>query len=80
MSYQAIKAANRTLNNQECLAGATRLKSKPLFFWFDLNGACNLECKHCGFSATYDDYIEIMKGKAVDISDNFQASWDKNPF
>src|SRR2546430_4097542 len=36
MNYQAIKAANRTINNQECLAGARRLKSKPLFFWFDL--------------------------------------------
>ena len=39
-----------------------------------------VDCKHCGFSATYDDYIEIMKGKAVDIADNYQATWDKNPF
>jgi endogenous inhibitor of DNA gyrase (YacG/DUF329 family) len=39
-----------------------------------------VKCGHCGFSATYDDYIEIMKGKAVDIADNFQASWDRNPF
>jgi hypothetical protein len=39
-----------------------------------------VKCGHCGFSAAYDDYIEIMKGKAVDISDNFQASWDRNPF
>jgi Zn ribbon nucleic-acid-binding protein len=39
-----------------------------------------VECSHCGFSKSYDDYIEIMKGKAVDIADNFQANWDKNPF
>ena len=39
-----------------------------------------VKCGHCGFTASYDDYIEIMKGKAVDISDNFQASWDRNPF
>jgi ribosomal protein L37E len=39
-----------------------------------------VECKHCGFSATYDDYIEIMKGKAVDIADNYQSTWDRRPF
>ena len=39
-----------------------------------------VECKHCGFSASYDDYIEIMKGKAVDIADNYQSTWDKRPF
>lgn len=39
-----------------------------------------VRCGHCGFFATYDDYIEIMKGKAVGISENFQMSWDRNPF
>jgi ribosomal protein L37E len=39
-----------------------------------------VECAHCGFSRSYDEYIEIMKGKAVDIADNFQANWDRNPF
>jgi endogenous inhibitor of DNA gyrase (YacG/DUF329 family) len=39
-----------------------------------------VKCAHCGFSASYDDYIEIMKGKAVDIADNFQSTWDRNPF
>lgn len=39
-----------------------------------------VKCSHCGFSATYDDYLEIMKGKATSMADNFQASWDKNPF
>ena len=39
-----------------------------------------VKCSYCGFSATYDDYIEIMKGKAVGMVDNFQSAWDKNPF
>ena len=39
-----------------------------------------VRCKNCGFFASYDDYIEIMKGKAVDISDNFQLNWDKSPY
>ena len=39
-----------------------------------------VKCSHCGFVAPYDDYIEIMKSKAVDFADNFQMSWDKNPF
>jgi Zn finger protein HypA/HybF involved in hydrogenase expression len=39
-----------------------------------------VKCSHCGFVASYDVYIEIMKGKAVDIADNFQMSWDRNPF
>ncbi len=38
-----------------------------------------VKCSHCGFIASYDDYIEIMKGKAVDIVDNFQMNWDRNP-
>ena len=39
-----------------------------------------VKCKHCSFAAVYDEYIEIMKGKASDIADNFQISWDRNPF
>lgn len=38
-----------------------------------------VRCKHCGFLATYDDYIEMMKGKASDLADNYQANWDRNP-
>jgi hypothetical protein len=38
-----------------------------------------VKCGQCGFMATYDDYIEIMKGKAVNIAENFQMSWDRNP-
>ena len=36
-------------------------------------------CSHCGFTAPYDEYIEIMKGKALTLADDFQMSWDKNP-
>jgi tRNA(Ile2) C34 agmatinyltransferase TiaS len=44
------------------------------------NDMSKVECRHCRFSASYDDYIEIMKGKAVDIADNFQMNCDRNPF
>jgi tRNA(Ile2) C34 agmatinyltransferase TiaS len=39
-----------------------------------------VRCKFCGFSTSYDDYIEIMKGKATDIASNFQENFDKSPF
>jgi endogenous inhibitor of DNA gyrase (YacG/DUF329 family) len=39
-----------------------------------------VKCGHCGFFSSYNDYIEIMKGRAVDLSDNFQMNWDRNPF
>ncbi|HLG37510.1 MAG TPA: zinc-domain-containing protein [Nitrososphaera sp.] len=37
-------------------------------------------CKHCGFSSSYDDYIETMKGKALNLTDEYQMNLDKNPF
>lgn len=49
MDYASLKAQNRALNREEILAGATTIQSRPLYFWFDLHGPCNLECKHCGF-------------------------------
>lgn len=39
-----------------------------------------VECEHCGYASTYDEYIETMKGKAVMMADDFQMNWDKNPF
>jgi hypothetical protein len=39
-----------------------------------------VKCGHCGFFSSYNDYIEIMKGRAVNLSDDFQMSWDRNPF
>ena len=38
-----------------------------------------VRCGHCGFTAAYDDYIEIMKGKALTLSDDYQMNLDKNP-
>jgi ribosomal protein S27AE len=38
-----------------------------------------VHCSHCGFSAPYDEYLEIMKGRALDISDNYQMNLDRNP-
>jgi len=49
MDYQALKDQNRILNQEEARLGLTRLKSKPLYFWFDIHGPCNLKCAHCGF-------------------------------
>lgn len=40
----------------------------------------NVKCASCGYSATYDEYIEVMKGRAVMMADDFQMNWDKNPF
>jgi MoaA/NifB/PqqE/SkfB family radical SAM enzyme len=50
-TYMEKKKANKSLNSQEIFAKATDLRSKPLRFWFDINGPCNLECTHCGFRA-----------------------------
>jgi MoaA/NifB/PqqE/SkfB family radical SAM enzyme len=44
-----LKAENAALNRAEIAAGKRVLESRPLFFWFDLCGPCNLECAHCGF-------------------------------
>lgn len=50
MDYLALKAANRASNDDEARRGVTRLTSKPLYFWFDIYGPCNLKCVHCGFN------------------------------
>jgi hypothetical protein len=31
-------------------------------------------CKYCGFDLSYDEYIEVMKGKAVSMADDFQMN------
>jgi DNA-directed RNA polymerase subunit RPC12/RpoP len=38
-----------------------------------------VKCKQCGFHALYEEYIEIMKGKAVNMADDFQMNWDRRP-
>ena len=50
MEYTAVKEANKLLNFEEARQGVTRLKSRPLYFWFDIYGPCNLKCVHCGFN------------------------------
>jgi hypothetical protein len=34
-------------------------------------------CRDCGFTASYEDYLEIMKSKAVQMADDVQLNWDK---
>lgn len=31
-----------------------------------------VECKHCGYTDNYENYIEIMKSKAENMADNYQ--------
>jgi hypothetical protein len=39
-----------------------------------------VDCSHCGFSSSYDSYLETMKGIAQNMSDDFQASVNKSGF
>ncbi|HET7148654.1 MAG TPA: zinc-domain-containing protein [Candidatus Nitrosopolaris sp.] len=39
-----------------------------------------VKCNHCGFHALYDEYIEIMKGIAAVMGEDFQAKSDRRPF
>lgn len=38
-----------------------------------------VSCTHCGFHSSYDEYIELMKEKALNMSTDFQINLDKNP-
>lgn len=31
----------------------------------------NVKCPHCGFSASYDDYINIMKENAINMASDY---------
>ena len=40
-----------------------------------------VKCSHCGFHATYEEYLEIMKDKAASFADEFHmSSSSKRPF
>jgi DNA-directed RNA polymerase subunit RPC12/RpoP len=39
-----------------------------------------VNCSHCGFHALYDEYIEIMKGRAAVMADEFQTNSDRRAF
>ena len=36
-----------------------------------------VNCRVCGFAASYEDYIELMKSKAVQMADDLQLNLDK---
>jgi DNA-directed RNA polymerase subunit RPC12/RpoP len=38
-----------------------------------------VRCKECGFHVSYDEYIEMMKGKALSLADDFQMNSDRHP-
>ena len=33
-----------------------------------------VQCKQCGFHVLYDEYIEIMRGRAENMADDFQMN------
>ena len=37
-----------------------------------------VNCGACGFTSSYEDYLEIMKAKAVQMANDLQLNWDKN--
>jgi len=39
-----------------------------------------VNCSHCGFHALYDEYIEMMKGRAAVMADDFQTNSDRRAF
>jgi DNA-directed RNA polymerase subunit RPC12/RpoP len=39
-----------------------------------------VNCSYCSSKISYDEYLEIMKEKALNMGIEFQSNWDKNPF
>lgn len=37
-----------------------------------------VNCKSCSFNSSYEEYIEIMKSKALQMADDIQMNWTKN--
>ena len=37
-----------------------------------------VNCGACSFTSSYEDYLEIMKTKAVQMANDLQLNWDKN--
>ena len=37
-------------------------------------------CSYCLAKTSYEEYLEIMKEKALNMSTEFHSNWDKNPF
>jgi len=39
-----------------------------------------VNCSYCSTKISYEEYIEIMKEKALNMGIEFQNNWDKNPY
>ncbi len=39
-----------------------------------------VNCSYCSAKISYEEYLEIMKEKALNMGIEFQNNWDKNPF
>lgn len=39
-----------------------------------------VNCSYCLAKTSYEEYLEIMKEKALNMSTEFHSNWDKNPF
>lgn len=39
-----------------------------------------VNCSYCLAKISYEEYLEIMKEKALNMSTEFHSNWDKNPF
>ena len=37
-----------------------------------------VNCRVCSFTSSYENYLEIMKSKAVQMASDLQLNWDKN--
>ena len=42
--------------------------------------ATEVNCRHCGFHALYDEYLEMMRERAINMANDFQEGSDKRPF
>ncbi len=40
----------------------------------------DINCRYCGFHASYDEYVEIMKGRAEVMANDFVTTSEKRPF
>ena len=39
-----------------------------------------VNCPYCLTKIPYDEYIELMKEKALNMGIEFQSNWDRNPY
>lgn len=44
------------------------------------NEMTEVNCSYCLAKISYEEYLEIMKEKALNMSTEFHSNWDKNPF